>query len=225
MFLTTIGHATLLLSEQPGAAPILATDPWLIGSCYWRSWWLERYPSKQQIEQLTQVAHVYLTHEHPDHFHTPSLRRIGVGPRALVPELSRDSMGEYLRQRGMRADVMPAGSWVALTEQVRALSMPTVANDSALLIDTPHALIANINDARPTPDQLLMLRSRRRRVGKGKPCVLLASYSGAGIGSSMYRRGKRLDFTGDGRHARYVRLLARALEADVYIPFASHVRS
>lgn len=224
MFLTTIGHATLLVSERAGGEPLIATDPWVIGSCYWRSWWLERYPTAQQIERLRGAHNVYFTHEHPDHFHTPSVRRLGNRPRALVPELSRDAMGSYLRERGMRAEVLPAGAWVQLQDDVRVLSLPTVANDSALLIDTKDALIANLNDARPTPDQLLMLRSLRRHAGRNKRCVLLSSYSGAGIGSSFFRGGERLDFAGQGSHARYVRLLARTLEADAYVPFASHVR-
>ncbi|CAN5285419.1 hypothetical protein BH20ACI1_BH20ACI1_05520 [soil metagenome] len=39
----TLGHATLLLFEN--GKPLIATDPWLIGSAYWRSWWLEKYPT------------------------------------------------------------------------------------------------------------------------------------------------------------------------------------
>jgi hypothetical protein len=224
MFLTTIGHATLSLSERRDSAPLLLTDPWILGSCYWRSWWLERYPSPEQIERARSAAHVYLTHEHPDHFHTPSIRRIGKGPLYLVPELTRDAMGGYLREHGFRASTLPAGVWTPLSAEVRVLSVPTVGNDSMLLIDTPHALIANANDARPSPDQLLLLRRARRAVSGAKRCVLLASYSSAGISSSLYRNGRRLDFAGGDRHARYVMLLARALDADSYIPFASHVR-
>jgi hypothetical protein len=220
--LTTIGHATLSLARSPSDAPILVTDPWILGSCYWRSWWLERYPSAAQIAQIRSAAHCYITHEHPDHFHTPSLRRIGAGPEYLVPELARDMMGTYLRQHGFRARTLPAGRWSELSEGVRVLSLPTVGGDSALLIDTPDALIANLNDARPTPDQLLLLR-RLRRASGDKRCVLLASYSAAGIGNSLFRNGRRLDFAGD-RHARYVAMLARMLEADTYIPFASQVR-
>ncbi len=40
--LKTLGHATLLLLEDD--KPLIATDPWLLGSTYWRSWWLEKYP-------------------------------------------------------------------------------------------------------------------------------------------------------------------------------------
>lgn len=220
--LTTIGHATLSLARAPREAPILVTDPWILGSCYWRSWWLERYPSAAQIELIRSAAYCYITHEHPDHFHTPSVRRIGQGPEYLVPELARDMMGTYLREHGLRARSVLAGSWLELSEGVRVLSLPTVGNDSALLIDTPDALIANINDARPTPDQLLLLR-RLRRASRDKRCVLLSSYSAAGIGNSLFRHGQRLDFAGD-RHARYVAMLARVLEADTYIPFASQVR-
>ena len=223
MKLSTLGHATLLLTAAEGSAPILVTDPWLFGSCYWRSWWLERPPSKPQIEQIAQAQYCYLTHEHPDHFHTPSLRRIGHGPEYLVPELSRDMMGQYLREHGSRARTLAAGTWHALTDNVRVLSLPTLGNDSALLIDTPHALIANLNDARPTPDQLLLLRRLRRAAGRNKRCILLASYSSAGIAHSLYRGGQRVDFAG-ANHTRYVSMLARVLEADAYIPFASHVR-
>ena len=50
MILKSYGHATLSL-EQFGK-PILITDPWLIGSCYWRSWWLQHYPSEEELAIL-----------------------------------------------------------------------------------------------------------------------------------------------------------------------------
>ncbi len=42
--------------------PIIATDPWLIGSAYWRSWWLEKYPTKEEIEDVRRSENVYVTH-------------------------------------------------------------------------------------------------------------------------------------------------------------------
>jgi len=49
----TLGHATLMIKED--GIPLIATDPWLIGSAYWRSWWLEKYPTKEEIEDLRQA--------------------------------------------------------------------------------------------------------------------------------------------------------------------------
>ncbi len=34
--LKTIGHATLIVLED--GKPLIATDPWLMGSALWRSW-------------------------------------------------------------------------------------------------------------------------------------------------------------------------------------------
>ena len=35
--LRTLGHACLAL-YRGGERPLLLTDPWLVGSVYWRSW-------------------------------------------------------------------------------------------------------------------------------------------------------------------------------------------
>mgnify|MGYP001354926004 FL=1 len=67
----TIGHACIVL-RKPGGTPVLFTDPWLIGSCYWRSWWLQNYPSEEQISELQKAKFCYITHEHPDHLHLPT---------------------------------------------------------------------------------------------------------------------------------------------------------
>src|SRR5262249_46849750 len=69
MDLETLGHASLLIRDDAGA-PMLLTDPWLTGSCYWRSWWLQNYPQPPLLDGVNQVPFCFITHEHPDHFHT-----------------------------------------------------------------------------------------------------------------------------------------------------------
>src|SRR5579863_6400003 len=49
--LKTLGHASIALYRD-GDAPLLLTDPWLIGSVYWRSWWLQNYPSEPELDWL-----------------------------------------------------------------------------------------------------------------------------------------------------------------------------
>ena len=53
----------------------LVMDPWLLGSCYWRSWW--NYPPvrKDLVDNLKADA-VYITHVHWDHWHGPSLKKL-----------------------------------------------------------------------------------------------------------------------------------------------------
>ena len=39
-----LSHASLLIKSD---ANELLVDPWLVGSCYWRSWW--NYPPRKSI--------------------------------------------------------------------------------------------------------------------------------------------------------------------------------
>ena len=52
--LRTLGHACLALYRE-GENPLLVTDPWLVGSVYWRSWWLQNYPSQEEIAWLAKA--------------------------------------------------------------------------------------------------------------------------------------------------------------------------
>lgn len=85
MKLSTIGHASIYIKDSNNQ-PLLLTDPWLIGSAYWRSWWLQNYPSQDQFDELKKVKYCYITHEHPDHFHTPSIKKLGNKPKILIPK-------------------------------------------------------------------------------------------------------------------------------------------
>jgi UDP-MurNAc hydroxylase len=67
----------------------LVIDPWLTGSCYWRSWW-HLPPARADLVNPRTISAVYLTHEHPDHFHLPSLRRFPREVRILVPRFPVD---------------------------------------------------------------------------------------------------------------------------------------
>jgi hypothetical protein len=222
MQIQTLGHATLVLSEREGA-PILLTDPWLVGSCYWRSWWLENNPSEATIARLKRAAYCYLTHDHPDHFHTPSVRVLGKGPEYLSPAFMHDRIGDYLRARGHRCRQLPAGDWHALGSGVSICSIPCFGDDSALLIDSPEAVIVNLNDARPSLPQLYAIRRFVRERGAGKRRVALCSYSSAGIAHSCFRDGKRLALVDNVTYVRYASWLCRLIGADFFLPFASQV--
>jgi len=52
--LRSLGHACAVLYRD-GEAPLLATDPWLLGSVYWRSWWLQRITMFVRIRLLRRL--------------------------------------------------------------------------------------------------------------------------------------------------------------------------
>ena len=136
MKIRTLGHASLLLVDNEDN-PILLTDPWLIGSCYWRSWWLQNYPSENDWEDINKVKYCYITHEHPDHFHTASIRKIKNKPHFLSPKLTEEKITKYLIGEGHTSSVLEALKWYDIHENCRILSIPLFNDDSCLLIDTP----------------------------------------------------------------------------------------
>ena len=222
MDIETVGHAGLLIRDDAGA-PVLFTDPWVTGSCYWRSWWLQNYPSAALMEELKSVAYCFITHEHPDHFHTASIRQLGKDTRYLSPDFPQGHIAGYLSAQGHRADVVPALRWVAVHPDVRILSIPLFNDDSVLVIDTPDAVIINQNDSKPRPGQLRQLRACLDEIAASKRRILLSSYSPASIVNSFVRDAQRVSMKEKAEYVRYVAGNCRLLGAHDFMPFASQV--
>jgi hypothetical protein len=216
--LRTLGHACLVVYRE-GENPLLVTDPWLVGSVYWRSWWLENYPSAEEIDWLGKTAFVYVTHEHPDHFHMPTIRRLGSGPAYLFPSLAERGYLDHMARHGFRAEAVVPLQWRAIGEGISILSVPVWNDDSLLLIDTPNALILDINDAKPLAPVLRAIRRMADRIGK--PRILLCSYSPASLVNSFVDESGIVSLKPPTHYVDYVGRLCDTLAADFYIPFAS----
>jgi len=218
LHLKTLGHACLALYQQ-GETPLLITDPWLVGSVYWRSWWLQNYPTAEEIDWLAQSCRVYITHEHPDHFHMPSIRRLGSAPAYLFPALAEQGYLAYMVQHGYRAEAVPPSRWLAIGKCVSILAIPLWNDDSMLLIDTPSALVLNLNDAKPQWPVLRAIRQMADRLGK--PRILLCSYSPASCINSFLDETGIVSLKPARHYVDYVCSVCDTLAADFYLPFAS----
>ena len=225
MRLETLGHAALLLRDDDGS-PLFMTDPWLIGSTYWRSWWLQNYPSKEQLADYSQVKFAYITHEHMDHFHPPSIRKLGTGPTYLSPALPQEQIANFLGEKGFEARSLEGMKWHRLHEKLQVLSIPLPNDDSTLLMDTPTAFIVNVNDSKPRGYQMKRLAKYIRDHVKGrKKVIVLSSYSPASVVNS-FRKGANYEIVSlrdKKSYVHYVSRLVDQLGADYFCPFASQV--
>ena len=214
--LKTIGHATLVVLED--GKPLVATDPWLTGPAYWCSWWLERYPTAEEVDLVKRAEHIYLTHSHPDHFHYRSLKLIGPRP-ILHPQFPRYSLAEFLEGDGFPGRVLEPWQWYELSARVRIASIPVPVDDSVLVIDTPGAVVVNMNDAYP---QQRMLEAIRNRMCSGeKPVVVLKSYAPASSAIATFKNGERAPLKSRKDYVLAPQRMAERLGASMYVPFAS----
>lgn len=216
--LKTIGHATMVLFEDD--KPLVATDPWLIGSAYWRSWWLEKYPTEKEYEQVKQAEYLYFTHSHPDHFHYPTIRALGK-KRTLHPRFPRYEVTEFMNENGYPVQILEPWQWYNLTENARIASVPVPIDDSVLILDTPNATVINLNDSVPRMNFLRLMRDKM--LIADKPLIVLKSYSPASIASSIYRDGKLSPIKSKQDYANVAQEMAKTLGAKFFVPFASQV--
>jgi UDP-MurNAc hydroxylase len=143
----TLSHAGLQV--RAGGQELLC-DPWLIGSCYWRSWW--NYPPvpKDLIATL-RPDFIYLTHIHWDHFQAPSLRQFSPDIPIIVPYDRYDRMVRDLKAIGRHNIIeLKHGERLELNSKlaIRSYHFSPFITDSALVIEADGLIILNANDAK-----------------------------------------------------------------------------
>jgi hypothetical protein len=165
----TLGNASVLLSED--AKPVLATDPWLIGTCYFGSWALDHPLSEQQIRDMTDAQWIWISHGHPDHLHDESLNLIAAGKKFLLPDHYDHDILNNLRGRGYDVTVLPYRSWHRLTPGVRVMCIDNINQDAILIIEAEGSLIVDLNDS-PLCGEFGFLRRLARRYPREKTWLL-----------------------------------------------------
>jgi UDP-MurNAc hydroxylase len=124
-------------------------DPWLLGSCYWRSWW--NFPRAVFDEgDMAAVDAVILSHQHWDHWHGPSLRKLFAGKPVLIPDEPGLRSGKDLRTIGF-SDVrrIPHGKSVQLGAlRITLYQFGRYVNDAAIVLEGDGVTLLNANDAK-----------------------------------------------------------------------------
>jgi UDP-MurNAc hydroxylase len=146
MFFQILSHACLLVRS---GHKTLLTDPWLVGSCYWRSWW--NYPpvKPELIEQL-EPDYIYLTHVHWDHFHGATLKRFSRHTPLVIPFERSTRVKRDLSNMGFRNIIeLPHAGSLNLGDDFKITSYQfSYWGDSALVIEADGIALLDANDAK-----------------------------------------------------------------------------
>lgn len=147
MKFTILSHAGLLVEEKGRS---ILFDPWLIGSCYWRSWW--NFPEiEREFLDSVKPDYIYLTHLHWDHFHSPSLRLFGADTQFLVPKIPGTRMVRDLRSiKRTNITEIPHGGKFELWEgcDLHSFQFGLFAADTAAVITDSETTLLNANDCK-----------------------------------------------------------------------------
>ena len=141
----TCGNAIIIVRVD--GRPILATDPWLVGSCYFGSWMLDKPLTETQIRDIQSAEYVWISHGHPDHLHPDSLDMLPPGKRVLVPDHYHPEIHDMLVARGFEVQNLGYRKWFVLSPEVRICCVDNPNQDAILVVETGQGILINKNDS------------------------------------------------------------------------------
>jgi UDP-MurNAc hydroxylase len=213
-----VGHACIVAEC---ADTSILMDPWLFGKIFNDSWSLLPEP-KLDPAMLDKVDYIWLSHEHPDHCHFPTLDSFPAAFKARVTVLFQDrdyaKVFGALRKLGyQRFKRLPHREVVPLSEQPDATKVYCYhagLMDSALAVLGQSQVIFNVNDARISVGECRGILNEVGHVDVLLSQFSLAAYAGFEPHEKyLPQRAKQI--------LENVSSVHRALDAKVTIPFAS----
>ncbi|HUJ79722.1 MAG TPA: hypothetical protein VLY45_05340 [Nitrospiria bacterium] len=140
-----MSHAGLHV-EHNGCSVVM--DPWLVGSCYWRSWW--NFPEVAVDPASLTPDYIYLTHIHWDHFHGPSLKKFSRKTVILIPWDRYDRMKRDLNAMGFgNVKEIPDGIPYRLAEDLYLTPyLFGIFTDSTAVLSSRLLTLLNANDCK-----------------------------------------------------------------------------
>jgi UDP-MurNAc hydroxylase len=156
-----LGHACMVV-ESNGRR--LLIDPWLIGSCYWRSWW--HFPKAVDVTpDLFDVDAIYITRRHLDHCHYPSLRKFSRSVQIVIARFITDRLRAGVESLGFQNVVELAhGAPLKLEGGLTLYSYQHGFDDSAVVLESAECTILNLNDSHVTGPALRQILKRHPKI-------------------------------------------------------------
>ena len=141
-----INHASVIVSDDNIS---LLSDPWYQGEVFHKGWNLLHEISDTSIlDILKNITHIWISHEHPDHFSIPTLAKLKTSQTFLYQETKDKKVKTYLENKGHKVIELPNKNQIKLNDLL-ITSVSCDGYDSCLIIKFPNdKIVININDAR-----------------------------------------------------------------------------
>jgi UDP-MurNAc hydroxylase len=207
-----VSHASF--SVESGGTTLLC-DPWLFGKAFNEGWALLSPAASVLWEH---IHYVWISHQHPDHLHFPTLKSLTAEQRkqltVLYQKHSSERIPKVLRGLGY-SDVkeLRLNNWTTLRRGMDVMCGSVGSMDSWIAIRAEGITILNLNDCDISPRHLAHIAKCVGRV-----TVLLTQFSFANwIGNGKDELGEV------ERKLQGLRFRVNLLQPEVTIPFASFI--
>ncbi|MCK0166855.1 hypothetical protein MWU52_04755 [Jannaschia sp. S6380] len=215
-----VNHASVLIRH--GSVGLLS-DPWYSGPAFHKGWrLLHETPEEAVADLLTRTTHIWISHEHPDHFSVGFFKRWGDTIRSrgialLFQKIDDQRVAGFLRGQGFALTELPMGRPHDLGDMT-VTCLKDEFYDSALSVRAGGRHILNLNDCAVGDRD----RAQEIRDAVGPCDILLTQFSYAAWKGGRDNRAWRVDAAHE--KLNNVRIQAEVLAPSTVIPFASFVR-
>ena len=115
MKLHFVNHASFLVEQ--GTLRLIC-DPWIEGTVFNDGWDLLS-PTRSRYEDFRDITHIWFSHEHPDHFNPPNVKKIPEECRSEITVLFQHTNDKkvvrYCEKIGFKeVRELPHGEWIEL---------------------------------------------------------------------------------------------------------------
>ena len=215
-----INHASVLVTH--GEISLLS-DPWYQGDAFHKGWNLIHEFTDEEISGLLKkVSHIWISHEHPDHFSIMFFKKFGTqikdrGIQIIFQETSDKRVENFLSKSGFDLEIISFNSWKKLSSEFEILCFKDGFYDSGLAIKTDDKTILNLNDCE------IKDHNRCAEVFNltGECDILLSQFSYAawkgGRDNLSWRKAAAK------QKIETLKLQARYFKPKILVPFASYV--
>jgi hypothetical protein len=215
-----INHASVLVKHGDIS---LLSDPWYQGEAFHKGWNLIHELSDEEIlSLLNEVTHIWISHEHPDHFSIMFFKKFGEkikdkNIQIIFQDTNDKRVESFLSKTGYELKIIKFNTWLNLSNEFEILCFKDGFYDSGLAIKTNDKTILNLNDCE------IKDKKRCKEVFNivGECDVLISQFSYAawkgGIDNIQWRKlaaKEKLDT---------LRLQSDYFKPKVLIPFASYI--
>ncbi|MFQ5458012.1 MAG: MBL fold metallo-hydrolase [Myxococcota bacterium] len=210
-----VAHACIAIEHE---GSLLLTDPWLDGKIFNDSWALADAPGLATAD-LARIRHIVISHEHPDHLHFPTLRRIRdrvSGPLTAYYRAQKNSnVREAIRKIGIEVVELGPREECLIAPGLSVTNFPC-RQDAAQVFRLGDRVLLNQNDCRPLPDDVRALNRAFPRIDLWFFQFSLAGYYANEDDHAGLLRAK-------ASHLRLIGEYFEAFRPAIFVPYASFV--
>ena len=173
MRMTWVNHASFVL--ESGCVRLIC-DPWIEGRTFNDGWQLLS-PTKMRYEDFAEITHIWFSHEHPDHFLPPNLKRIPEPMRRKITVLFHETRDKRVvkvcQSLGFGIRELPNLKPLDIAQDFTVVCGQNDLIDSWISIAAEGKTILNLNDCVfPETQELVDIRSMTGNVD-----LLLSQFS------------------------------------------------